>query len=1053
MISIRTNGIISRLFFFFLLFFLPTKFLTAQNYFFDNYSVAEGMAQSTVFSILQDHNDYIWLGTREGASRFDGKEFINYSLENGMAGNGVRVIYQDSANNIWFGHSGGGISIYDGHNFRVFSKPGTIFNSDITGIESDADHNIWITTELSGAVKIKAVNDSLSLSEYKLYIGNDLSDRVFGIYKTRDENLFFITDSFLKQYDPASDKFTSYHREGMPTFFLITCMYEDLTGDVWYGTHNGGLYRFMADSGKFMVYDVRDGLASNWITRITGDKTGNIWVGTWGGGLTLIQPEGLKIIDTSNGLKDLKIRTILEDREGNVLIGTNENGLAIFKGFQFLSYLPEDGLIDPQVWSILQDSEGTIWMGTSKGISLLDQNKNEIKDFDKLKDTRILFLKKDAKSRIWIGTDNQGVYTYDRTTSQFSYERNLNSLIPPPTLTVTALETDPQSKLWAGTLDRLIVYDYDTRDVNIYTQTNGLNSNEITALHYAPSGKMWIGSRGQGLNFFYKDSIYKFPLDLKFTATSINSDEEGKLWVGTEARGLFQIDPEKKEIIKNYRESDGLLANLINLIISDENDRVYIGTNRGLNVIEKNSGNIYAYNHKNGFTGIETKPGSGIVDKDGDLWFGTIKGVTRLQPDLLDPGSLDPLTHIIGFKVNREDRDMTPGLELSYRENDIEFEYISICLENPEAVAYQIMLEGTDNNWRPVTNQKRVIYPKLAPNTYTFKVKGRNSSGIWNEEPISYTFRIKPPFYKTSWFILLCIMMGTAIIITYIKIRERNLIREKKILENKVQERTAEVVAQKEELAEKNKDITDSIVYAKRIQDAILPHEIPFKNTFLFFKPKDIVSGDFYWFEELDDLEFIAAVDCTGHGVPGAFMSIIGTNLLNKIVKEHHILEPAQILNRLNDELIFSLKSSGEEAVYDGMDLALVCFNKKTNELQYAGGYNPLVLIKDKELTEIKANRFAIGRLSGSQEQSRNFTNHTIKVTTGDSIYIFSDGYADQFGGEKGKKFKTKPLRELLYTISDEPVERQQEILDSTLNAWKGDIKQVDDILIIGRKF
>ncbi len=1038
--------------FFFIFILQPSSI--AQNYFFDNYSVAEGMAQSTVFDIIQDHNDYIWLGTREGVSRFDGNEFINYTLEDGMAENGVRVIFRDSLNNIWFGHSGGGISIYDGQKFRIFSQPGATFNSDITAILTDKEQNIWFTSELSGVARVNQVGDSLGNSEYKLYKGDDISDRVFGAYKTANDSLYFITDAFLKTYLPGKDAFESYYIEGMPTFFLITCMFEDSRGNLWFGTHNGGLYKYRTKDKNFRVYDIRDGLASNWITNIAEDKTGIIWVGSWGGGLTLIGENGVKIIDTSNGLHDLKIRKIIEDREGNVLIGTNENGLSIFKGYHFRSYFPGDGLKDPQVWSILQDKGGNMWFGTSNGLSIFNpeaEKGKQFRDFHKLTDNRILFLKEDQKSRVWIGTDNQGVFTYNRKNSNFSYEQYLNSYIN--SLLVTALETDSLSRVWVGSLYGLIVYEYETKSAGFYTQTDGLSGNEITALYNDWEGKMWIGSRGQGLDFFVADSIYHLPLEETFTATSICSDSNGKLWVGTEARGVFHIDPVKGKIIKNFRQSDGLLANLINLVITDDEDKVYVGTNQGLNFYDPLNKKIYSYNHKNGFIGIETKPDAVYHDNEGKIWFGTIRGVTSLNPEKLRTTDMDPLTHIISFKVTRAEKGLVPDLTLRHHENDIEFEYISICLTNPDEVAYQIMLEGTDNNWRPVTTQKTVIYPKLAPNHYTFKVKGRNSAGNWNENPISYSFEIKPPFYQTAWFIILCIFLGAAGIIIYIKIRERNLIREKRILEEKVAERTAEVVSQKEELAEKNKDITDSIRYAKRIQFAVLPPEIPFNNTFILFKPKDIVSGDFYWLEESGDKEFIAAVDCTGHGVPGAFMSLIGSNLLNKIVKEQNIHKPGDILDNLNKEVIRSLKSSDEKgAVYDGMDLALICYDRKTSELEYAGAYNPLVLIRNGELQEIKADRFSIGR-SSVIRKSKRFTSHLINIEKGDSIYIFSDGYADQFGGDSGKKFKSKPMKELFLAIKDKSSEDQKNILDTTIETWRGDIEQVDDILVIGRKF
>ena len=1035
-------------------FLFLSPILVAQNYFFDNYSVTGGIAQSTIFDIHQDQNDYIWLGTRAGTSRFDGIEFINYTVENGMAQNGVRVIFRDKNNHLWFGHSGGGITVFDGRKFRIFSASGSLFKSDITAIIEDDSNNLWITSELSGVIRISQIADSLSGSEYKLYKGHDLSDRVYNAYKDRNGVLYFITDAFLKIYVPEEDQFKSFYVEGMPTYFLITCMYEDRKDNLWFGTHHGGLYKYNRQDNYFRVFDLRDGLSYNWISDITEDKHGDTWVGTWGGGISVITDDTIRIMDNSNGLTDLKIRKIIEDREGNMLIGTNENGISIFKGYQFISYFPENGLIDPQVWSILEDQNQRFWFGTSGGISIYDPKKpsnEKFIAFNRLKGNRISFLEEDIKSRIWIGTDNQGVFTYNQKNREFSYEHMLNSYIS--SLIVTALETDNEGRIWAGTLDGLVMYDYDSRTTRYFTQSNGLSGNEITSLYYAPDGKMWIGSRGYGLNYFVDDSIHLLDLKESFTPTCMVSDSKGRLWAGTEARGVLQIDPEEKSIIRDFKENDGLLANLINLIMTNGEDKVYIGTNKGLNVYDPEKSKLYSYGQKNGFIGIETKPGAVFHDREGRLWFGTIKGVTSLYPEQMQPSEMDPLTHITGFRVNLEDRDLTQGTKLKYNENDIVFQYISICLKNPEAVAYQIMLEGADNDWRPVTTQTEVTYPALSPKKYTFKVIGRNSDGNWNREPIVFQFEIRPPFYKTSWFIMLCIFIGITGIVAYVKIRERNLVREKRVLEEKVVERTAEVVAQKEQLAQKNKDITDSIRYAKRIQVAILPVEIPFEDTFVLFKPKDIVSGDFYWLEKVGNKEFLAAVDCTGHGVPGAFMSIIGTNLLNKIVKEQLVHEPAEILNILNVELINNLKTTDEEnIVYDGMDLALVCYDNKTSELEYAGGYNPLLLIRNGELIEYKADRFSTGR-SSSVDLPGKFTNHRVKIMPGDAIYIYSDGYADQFGGETGKKFKSKPMKELFIAIHEKSVEHQRSILNSTFEAWKGDMDQVDDILIIGRKF
>ncbi|MBL7883619.1 MAG: tetratricopeptide repeat protein [Bacteroidia bacterium] len=251
----------------------------------------------------------------------------------------------------------------------------------------------------------------------------------------------------------------------------------------------------------------------------------------------------------------------------------------------------------------------------------------------------------------------------------------------------------------------------------------------------------------------------------------------------------------------------------------------------------------------------------------------------------------------------------------------------------------------------------------------------------------------------------------------------------------------------------KNKDITDSIKYAKRLQEAILPtaeFDRTFNgNGFILYKPKDIVSGDFYWMWKNKNLVYLAAVDCTGHGVPGAFMSIVGHNLLNQAVKEHQLREPAKVLDEVNKGVTETLRQYEEEStVKDGMDIALCCLNTDTLELQYAGAFNPLWIISENQFQEIKADKFPIGTFIG--ERLSSFKNNSIQLKEGDCFYLFTDGYADQFGGEKGKKFKYRQLQDLLLKNCNKKAPEQKDVLEQTFVKWIGQLEQVDDVLIIG---
>jgi serine phosphatase RsbU (regulator of sigma subunit)/uncharacterized protein HemY len=250
----------------------------------------------------------------------------------------------------------------------------------------------------------------------------------------------------------------------------------------------------------------------------------------------------------------------------------------------------------------------------------------------------------------------------------------------------------------------------------------------------------------------------------------------------------------------------------------------------------------------------------------------------------------------------------------------------------------------------------------------------------------------------------------------------------------------------------KNKDITDSINYSKRIQNAILPSEALkfelFKDIFVSFHPKDIVSGDFYWYTEKNGHKLIAACDCTGHGVPGALMSMIGTNFLNQLVNEKEIISPDEILNQLNFEIKKALKQDDESIeTRDGMDIALVSINDQ-NQLAYAGANRPLWIIRSNELIEIKPNKFSIGGLQHDKEHI--FEKHIIQTQLNDCIYLFTDGFVDQFGGENGKKFMTKRLKETLLEINPLPMSDQLEKLEYTFRSWRGQHEQVDDVLVIG---
>jgi serine phosphatase RsbU (regulator of sigma subunit) len=371
--------------------------------------------------------------------------------------------------------------------------------------------------------------------------------------------------------------------------------------------------------------------------------------------------------------------------------------------------------------------------------------------------------------------------------------------------------------------------------------------------------------------------------------------------------------------------------------------------------------------------------------------------------------------------------------------------------------------------------ERQIVFSGLNPGEYIFKVKAFNKYGI-EGNTAEYPFVIRPPFWQTPWFYIPALILLVVAVIMIIRIRERNLIKEKIRLEKIVEERTREVVEQKNEIERQRdvvtyqkKEITDSIHYAERIQRAVLPDDKILREKigeyFVLFRPKDIVSGDFYWMNYKNDHVIFTAADCTGHGVPGAFMSMLGVSFLNKIVNELGIVQPAEILNNLRTNIITALKQEGTfETTKDGMDIALCSINLRERKLMFAGANNPLFLVRKNgdafELTETKADNMPIGYHSAMES----FTNHEIDILPGDTVYLSSDGFLDQFGGPGARKFMKKRFKEMLVTHQQMDMQSQRTTFNKILEDWihhpvsdpslaELSGQQIDDVLVVGVRF
>jgi len=376
---------------------------------------------------------------------------------------------------------------------------------------------------------------------------------------------------------------------------------------------------------------------------------------------------------------------------------------------------------------------------------------------------------------------------------------------------------------------------------------------------------------------------------------------------------------------------------------------------------------------------------------------------------------------------------------------------------------YQYKLEGLDDDWTPSTSKTEATYSSLPPGNYMFKVKAMNNDGLWNQEPVTFEFVISPPWYKTWWFYTICVITLIGGFWLYNFTHTKKLIADKQKLEVQVTERTKELREEKEKVEVINKEvieqktviehhnieIMDSIKYAKNIQEALLPslNEINslFKNSFVLYMPKDIVSGDFYWATKKDTKFFIAVCDSTGHGVPGAFMSLLNISFLNEAINEKNITDPNLIFDYVRQRLIENLS---QEEQQDGMDGTLLCIDYSTRTITYAAAYNAPIIIRDKQIIINPADKMPIGK--GIKTEP--FKNYTLDCKIGDTIYLLTDGFPDQFGGPKGKKFKYKQIRELMCEYAEIPLNEQVFKFNEAFESWRGLLEQVDDVTCMGMK-
>lgn len=1016
--------------------------------FMQEFNQASGLGSDMVRTGIQDENGHYWFGTWGGGLiYFDGRDFVHYNEENGFPFNYILSIYQDQRGSIWIGTWNKGLVKFNGKDFYLYTKKEGLPSDAVTSIQEDGDGHLWFSTYLGGIfqwnekeeIHVYDQNTGLKSNDY-WKLGVDSANRVW--LGSSGGGLSILEGNTLLS--------------NQKDFHSVQTIKRDGQGKIWAGSEDDGLYHFIekSDSNQLIAehYNQFSGLQNPNITDVHCDANGNKWISTWGGGMHRLLSYDMRFIGEQEGLQD-DIIWHIQESEGRLLLATDNQGL-IQLNKENLNWTSQKllGLAAQKVRYIYSSRDFSKYLGTwETGVIRIKNESQTIWGEDQgVSNNVILAISENQRGQLALAADaGGGLCLLDPKSNKVLTIQEKDGF---PDNLMRIVLNDSQDRLWAGTWEGGLVLKTKQDQFYHFTDSTGISSNCILTLF---------------------------------------EDQEKRIWVGTKEGGLLVYENDQFHRIDE--ENSGLLGNSIYAIVQDPKGNHWVSTNKGLNLIRYESNNdfkILQIGNDYGLRDAVFKTNAAYADTKGILWFGTDKGLLRINPRDFEFDTTLSKLQIDAIWTSQGDlTDNKESIELEYDANAFTVYPSFKEIRSTKEIEFAYTLDGWDRQWYKSKGAEPIAYRNLPEGEYTLQIKAKNAQGNWSETT-TLSIRIWPPWYRTIWAYVSYLIILILLIYGILKWRTRQLIKKQKELENIVEIRTKEVVEQKSEaerqrdiaqeqkelVEEKNEEILDSIKYAKRLQDAILPPKRIVKeylaDSFILYVPKDIVAGDFYWMEtaEVDGEHWIyfAAADCTGHGVPGAMVSVVCSNALTKALIEEGRTETGAILDRAR-ELVLDRFGRGDEEIKDGMDISLCAVNWDRKIIKWSGANNPFWIIRkgiehleplsqefegrgkvdtkeDFTFVDLKANKQPVGKYAKPEP----FTTHEIQLQAGDSFYMFSDGFPDQFGGEKGKKFKTANFKRLLVSVQELEMEEQRKKINEVFEEWRGSIEQIDDVCVIG---